>query len=455
MPHISKKMWITPLLGLSFSVIASPENTNENISGNITNDVVEPTYIISSCKDLESIGKGANYPGASHEEAWPVDGHYELGNDIDCSATSDSSDDEFGDEGFRIIGDQSAYFTGSLNGNNYTIKNLYQRSELTGGIFYRLDPESLIQNLSIESAEINAPFRSGILSSMSLGDITNLKISGSVTQLYPGLAIEPIGGVSATGSGNYHNIHANVHIQGGIETDGIGGLFGMAYPGFALTDSSVTGSIRHGKSIGGMVGNATQSGTIHNSFVYDMTIETLPHSAERFAGGLIGISSIRDIKNVYVSNVDISSHGRVQAAGLIGNLTGGVPVAAENAYVTGRIVSHADSNNEIAAGFIAKNVAPGTVEHGFTSMDLNAGFIYRLSGAHAPFSYYNKDREYTGSVQDTASQPTSKKELKKTDWYITHLNWTEDDWAFKKGYYPILKGQDGNVLDNQEWVRVK
>lgn len=455
MSYISKKVWFTPLLGMSFSVIATPAITIDNISGNTVYDAVQPTYIISSCKDLESIGKGPNYPGASHEEAWPVDGHYELGSDIDCSATSDSSDNTFGDDGFRIIGSADAYFTGSLNGNNYSIKNLYQRSDLTGGIFYRLDPESSIQNLSINSAEINAPFRSGILSSMSLGDITNLNVSGSINQLYPALAIEPVGGISATGSGNYHNIHANVHIQGGIATDGIGGLFGMAYPGLVITDSSVTGSIRHGKAIGGMLGSATQSGTIHNSFVYDMDIETLPHSEERFAGGLIGISSIRDIKNVYVSNVDISSHGRVQAAGLIGMLTGGVPVAAENAYVTGSIVSHADSNNEIAAGFIAKNIAPGAVDHGFTSMDLNAGFIYRLSGAHAPFSYYNKDREYIGSVQDTASQPTSKKELKKPDWYITHLNWTENDWAFKKGYYPILKGQDGNVLDNQEWVRVK
>ncbi|MGL4383168.1 MAG: hypothetical protein ACRCTA_05585, partial [Bacilli bacterium] len=49
--------------------------------------LTEGVHTILVCKDLESIGRGANYEGATHDDAWEYYDDYVLGNDIDCSET--------------------------------------------------------------------------------------------------------------------------------------------------------------------------------------------------------------------------------------------------------------------------------------------------------------------------------------------------------------------------------
>lgn len=90
---------------------------------------------ITTCKDLESIGQGENYPGSTHNEAWSMEENYILMNDIDCSPTNPNNIDHntsltttYSDEGFNPIGNldgETISYSGHFDGNNHQIQNLY------------------------------------------------------------------------------------------------------------------------------------------------------------------------------------------------------------------------------------------------------------------------------------------------------------------------------------------
>ncbi len=133
---------------------------------------------VSTCKDLESIGKGENYSGATHDETWLYTDNYKLINDIDCSASNpadinhDSSDQTtYGVDGFDPIGVQIHGnnpetidgFRGDFSGDGYSINELYINSNimLSGlfsmtGLFYnnQLNQIEVYEN-SIHDLQLN------------------------------------------------------------------------------------------------------------------------------------------------------------------------------------------------------------------------------------------------------------------------------------------------------------
>lgn len=134
-------------------------------------------YVITSCKDLESIGEGENYPGATHTETWTSDGFYTLGNDIDCSGTNplDPEHDTipettFGGNGFDAI----VFFTGKIEGNGYSINNLYTTSRIVD----TLTSSGLIDNIVLNNPDeiINTIGAGGLINDNS-GSITNVDIN--------------------------------------------------------------------------------------------------------------------------------------------------------------------------------------------------------------------------------------------------------------------------------------
>lgn len=110
---------------------------------------VKNVIMISTFEELCRIGKDSGYP---------LDGHYELANDIDASESRNMR------EGFEPIAfgtDTSPYwhrngFRGEFNGNGHTIKNLFVNRPWNNyvGLFSSLGRRAEIRDLDIEADSV-------------------------------------------------------------------------------------------------------------------------------------------------------------------------------------------------------------------------------------------------------------------------------------------------------------
>ena len=112
---------------------------------------IQDPYVITTCQDLQDM--------SNNETA-----HYIIANDIDCSGFT-----------FTPIGDYSG-FTGSLDGKNYTIKNLTINSgNQNAGIFFVIGTGAIIQNINFDSPVINSNYDSGVLAYVIYPDFQKIE----------------------------------------------------------------------------------------------------------------------------------------------------------------------------------------------------------------------------------------------------------------------------------------
>lgn len=223
----------------------------------------EPT-MITDVDDLQAMSEG-------------LDGEYELGNDIDASET----DTWNGGAGFEPVGTDSDPFTGSLDGNGYTITGLSiertDSSDVGIGLFGHAE-EAVVSNLTFEGATIEGYWRVGTLVGWSRGSVfTDITVD------------------------------ATVH-----STDGqSGGLAGILREGNVLKRTHSAGVVgSEGSEVGGLVGSTDTVTVLHS------TSESTVTSDDRVAGGLIG----DDWGNSIFYEVEAT--GSVEAAGNIGGVGG-------------------------------------------------------------------------------------------------------------------------------------
>lgn len=290
---------------------------------------------------------------------------YEIANDIDLSGTTNAADVWGtslinGGAGFIPIGDTSvaftSYFTGTLDGNNHTIENLYINSSGTNGVglfgVSALNSSSpAIKDMTVSGTVIsNVAGNVGILAGLNLtgSQIDNVVTRGSVTgpNYLGGITGQNTGTIS--NSANYATVTAN-----GISQSYIGGLVGSN--GAAVVDSFNAGDINvpgTASYVGGVIGNSN-GGTIAR--VYNSGHITVGDSTDS-VGGVIGfLSHIATIlENAY--NVGtITANNGTNIGGLAGFNLGSIITA----YNSGRI----DATGTNIGGFVGNNA--GFLDSGF------------------------------------------------------------------------------------------
>jgi len=184
-------------------------------NGNSTNP-----YQINNCSSLQDMENN-------------LSAHYVLVNDIDCSGF------DYGDgKGFKPVGTSTTPFTGSLDGQGYTISDLFiNRTTTYVGLFGYTGSSISINNITLENVYIRT------------------------TQDYSGGFIG-----RAQNPGSMSNCHVTGYIEG---QDYVGGLIGTNYgdPSITIDECSAnvnilaTGPFGYG---GGLIGN-NQDGNITNS----------------------------------------------------------------------------------------------------------------------------------------------------------------------------------------------
>jgi len=217
-----------------------------------------PDIEINSLEELNKIGKDWEYP-------WYAS--YKLMTDIDASETALWNEGA----GFEPI----PAFTGKLDGNGHTIKNLYinRPSENNIGLFREILFTSEISNLRLENCQFSGNQNVGGIAGYisegtvsrcyvngtftptnnNIGGIAGLNIYGYIFECFTSGTISGnsyIGGIVGNNNGNINNCYSTMSVTASIEI--VGGLVGYNEQEITLCYSTgaVFGTTNHGGLIG-------------------------------------------------------------------------------------------------------------------------------------------------------------------------------------------------------------
>lgn len=320
-------------------------------------------YLIFSAQQLKSI--------ADDKNAW--DKHFEQCADIDASTVTQ----------FRIGGNPldpaDKGFSGSFNGNNYTINKFRYNdpADFLVGLFRSLDKGTLknivMKNLKITGDSANG----GLVGGMIDGTISDSKIegniscngtcgmlsgvifSGTVKNIYTAGSIEILtnaaGGITSlvgnfsppfgSGSTSIENVSSSVNIVG---LSGIGGAFGTVVDGVTIKNSYAMGSVTSNATTsdgaaGGFTGSLSGTALIENSFA---TGNVSGSNTGRDVGGFVGGHAKGTIRNSYATG-NVTGNGPV--GGFVGVMNGEGII--EDSYATGSVISKNPPAQDGSGGF--------------------------------------------------------------------------------------------------------
>jgi hypothetical protein len=201
-------------------------NDSSGYSTNSENQsfIVKNYTVILNCETLQNISNNLN-------------GWYGLGQDINCINTSVPGSSDWGNQGFRPLGNTSVPFSGIFLGNNYTIFNLsINRSDTDNvGLFGYINESMNLTNFGLANVSI--------VGQNSVGAIVG------ANALYNWI--------------NYLDIQiSQVYVNGTVSgSESVGGLVGNLSQNFNIIDSYFEGNVSGNTNVGGLVGKTRSGGT--------------------------------------------------------------------------------------------------------------------------------------------------------------------------------------------------
>lgn len=237
--------------------------------------------------------------------------HYKLVNDIDMSLANTS---------WRPLD----YFSGSLDGDGYTIYNFWVNSEkYHTGLFYQLANSAKVKNLvfvepKIDITRFNA--YAGVIAGNAMGDsLLNIHIYDAQFNDLAGSTSIIAGGIA--GSASLYSTIESCSFDGMVTlpaASDFGGIVGDARTGTAITACATSGSYTASTSLGGIVGSTGKNISITDCKA-NVTL-----AANNDVGGIVGGGSERPtITNCHAQgSVEATDEGWYGycAGGIVGNL---------------------------------------------------------------------------------------------------------------------------------------
>ena len=246
-------------------------------------------------------------------------GNYELGSNIDASVTSGWN----GGKGWIPIGVIAVVgmdatpanpFKGNFDGLGHAISNLYINDNMKSGAgLFGATNGATIKNINLTTVNITANQTTGGLVGQSLAStIQNASVSGTIK------GGDKLGGLVGTSGlvSSISNSYSTATIGGNTPSYG-GGLVGINSGGSTIENSYATGSVSGGNNLGGLVGQNDAS-TIKNSYATGGVA-----GLTNVVGGLVGSTyGASEIINSYASSTGVIS-GTGNLGGLVGISYGG------------------------------------------------------------------------------------------------------------------------------------
>lgn len=236
---------------------------------------------------------------------------YKVGQDIDLTSYLAPGGDgyqQWGARGWMPLGDaDSAPFTGSIDGDGYTISGLWLERSVTGsvpvGLFGYITSGGTVKNMNIQLAregdgsKINGihggpnTFVGGVAGRVygAGSTISNCKVTGdgqvNGSNSVGGVVGRVDIGASITGC------YASVAING---NNGVGGVVGMVSSSEtaervgSMTNCYATGNVSGTTGVGGVVGRVGYSGTVTNCYATGAISRSASTTAINYLGGVVG-----------------------------------------------------------------------------------------------------------------------------------------------------------------------
>jgi filamentous hemagglutinin family protein len=261
-------------------------------------------YLLTDIYGIQGIGSSPAYIASS----------YKMINDIDASTTAAWN----GGLGFNSIGSNSvAGYSGTFDGNNYAISNLFINRGATGtGVgMFGYASGATIQNIYLLNANVTggsggtAGNGSGTLVGIADNSTTvqNVSVTGTMTGSNAAGNNSNIGGiVGELNNSTLKNASAAINVTSAIGS--VGGAVGAVEPGSTVQQVSATGSVSGPSDVGGLVGWA--GGTITDSYA------TGAVSGASNVGGFAGAVAGGSISNAYSTGLVSGGNGFVGIAGV-------------------------------------------------------------------------------------------------------------------------------------------
>lgn len=258
-----------------------------------TGTAIDP-YKVATAKQLDKVRE---YP----------DKHFIQIADIDLG-TSPWNDGR----GWTPIGDFSVRFTGTYDGDGYSINNLtIARDDMYQALFANMEAGSTIQNVVLNNVDVEGNSMVGALVGYQFGgDIINSHANGSVR------ANSNVGGLVGQSNGNITESFTSGSVTGLNNGTGqyyFGGLAGRLANGASISNSYSSASVTGDNAVGGLVGYVFDS-TVDKSYAWGLVTGTFQ------LGGLVGKADGASM-TVSDSYWDTLTSGQNSSAGGTGKTT--------------------------------------------------------------------------------------------------------------------------------------
>ena len=360
-------------------------------------------------------------PHALQLMALNLSGSYVLGADLDLSTLFTNNaygyrSDVWGSEGFDPVGDDTAAFTGTFEGQSHGITGLtIARGNDYGIGMFGYTSGATIANVALDGGSIAG--------SVSVGSLVGNATGGSITNV--------ASSASVTGDVTY-----------GVN---VGGLIGIAN-GTNISRVSASGDVTStGTAIGGLIGRLS-SGTITESYATGDVLGSLTQSLSAGIGGFVGVN-YGTITQSYATGSVTSSNSNL--GGFVGSNEG----AIANAYATGDVNGIGQSNT--VGGFVGYNGYGGTVYYAFSSGHVSGsvfvgGFLgWNPANGAIAGSFFNTETSgqlsgagggYGGAVGLTSAGMMSLSNYSSAGWNIDDAGGTGAVWRIYDGSTtPLLR----------------
>lgn len=292
---------------------------------------VDDPYKISTKTDLKSLSES--------DANWSM--HFVLANDITFTEADFEEGGAFynSGNGFIPIGGSYPYFTGTFNGQGYTIDGIYinRPDESRVGLFgcVKQGNDTRLENLKLVNVSIIGSYYVGGVVGDAYGVISNCEITGNVS------GEKYVGGIVGDCSAN---LVISCSAQGKISSSDsyLGGLIGYTNSSAhtsVISCFSTASVIGGGDYIGGLVGYS-YSATVSSCYAIG-DVEGV-----YYVGGLIGR---------YGKATNCFAKGDVSGNNNVGGLVGRTGGEIANCYATGGVYGFGDYVGGLA-GYSAYNV---------------------------------------------------------------------------------------------------
>jgi hypothetical protein len=179
---------------------------------------------------------------------------------------------------WTAIGTSAAPFTGSFNGNGFTVSNLTINKTATHqGLFGHIGSGGVVKNIALVNVNISGGNNTGGIAGQNDGTIQNCYTTGSVNG---GNNTGGIAGYNNNNNGTIQNCYSTSSVSGG---NNVGGVAGQQNNG-TVQNCYAIGRISGTSNIGGVVGSG---GTVRNCVALNTGVITSGNISTlgRVAGG--------------------------------------------------------------------------------------------------------------------------------------------------------------------------